>query len=248
MDVLPLPKDCMDARCPRARHNVCSNASAATANQALCSGSSSAAGHHCANRASFLEHLAKTVRPIHWGVVIAAGAGKLPGMYPQQACIHQARQADGSLVGSCSSAAALAAALLVSHKYQSSHKAPTGCCRFFWIDPVAYAQKALVINEFAAPRWQSVFVTNVQTGVTQSVGDAVLGQRDLPTQQFWIWVGVAVLAGTAVIFNLLTWFFHAVLGRKPPPPLSQPREDTVLSSTSMTCFYLPACCFGGAKS
>ena len=78
------------------------------------------------------------------------------------------------------------------------------CRRFFWIDPVAYAQKALVINEFAAPRWQNTFVTNTQTGVTQTVGDAVLAQRDLPTQQFWIWVGVAVLAGTAVIFNLLT--------------------------------------------
>lgn len=86
--------------------------------------------------------------------------------------------------------------------------------RFFWINPVAYAQKALVINEFAAPRWQNEFITNPLTGQTLTIGNAVLDQRDLPHNQVWIWAGVAVLAGATIIFNLLTWFFHAVLGRK----------------------------------
>ena len=86
--------------------------------------------------------------------------------------------------------------------------------RFFWIDPVAYAQKALVINEFSSPRWQNEYTTNSLTGVTTTIGNAVLDQRNLPHGQVWIWAGVAVLAGTAVLFNLLTWFFHAVLGRE----------------------------------
>ena len=88
-------------------------------------------------------------------------------------------------------------------------------CRFFWINPVAYAQKALVINEFAAPRWQNDFITNPLTGQTLTIGNAVLDQRDLPHAQVWIWAGVAVLSGTTIIFNLLTWCFHAVLERKP---------------------------------
>lgn len=42
-------------------------------------------------------------------------------------------------------------------------------------DPVSYAQKALAINEFGAPRWQAVL-----TPSGQPVGEVVLAQRGLP--------------------------------------------------------------------
>ena len=43
------------------------------------------------------------------------------------------------------------------------------CCRVwvFWINPMQYAQRAILINEFTDPRWQNLLVP----GSTQSVGD-----------------------------------------------------------------------------
>lgn len=49
-------------------------------------------------------------------------------------------------------------------------------------DPIAYAQLALAINEFAAPRWQEL-----KTPTGESVGNTVLDQRNIPHEQWWIW-------------------------------------------------------------
>ena len=45
----------------------------------------------------------------------------------------------------------------------------TLCCRVwvFWINPMQYAQRAILINEFSDPRWQNLLVP----GTTQSVGN-----------------------------------------------------------------------------
>ena len=60
---------------------------------------------------------------------------------------------------------------------------PSKHCRFYWgCDPIAYAQRAIAINEFAAPRWQ-----NLKTPTGETVGNAVLDQRDIPHEQWWIW-------------------------------------------------------------
>lgn len=53
-------------------------------------------------------------------------------------------------------------------------------CRiwFYWgCNPLSYAQKGMAINEFRAPRWQSITVGG---GSSETVGDAVLAQRGLP--------------------------------------------------------------------
>jgi hypothetical protein len=84
----------------------------------------------------------------------------------------------------------------------------TGPCRFYWIDPISYAQNALAINEFAAPRWQQQY-----TATGESLGDTILGQRDLPSEQWWIWLGVGVLAIAWFIFQIGTWACHAFLPR-----------------------------------
>ncbi len=41
-------------------------------------------------------------------------------------------------------------------------------------------------------------------GTTTTLGDAVLSSRDLFLQRWWAWIGFAVLAGYAVIFNIAT--------------------------------------------
>ena len=64
-----------------------------------------------------------------------------------------------------------------------------GNCRawFYWADPLAYAQKALAVNEFDAPRWQEIF----SGGLT--VGDAILMQRNLPEAGFNRWLGLGAV-------------------------------------------------------
>ena len=43
------------------------------------------------------------------------------------------------------------------------------CCRVwvFWINPMQYAQRAILINEFSDPRWQNLLVP----GSTETVGN-----------------------------------------------------------------------------
>ena len=64
------------------------------------------------------------------------------------------------------------------------------CHRFYWgCDPISYAQKALAINEFAAPRWQNLRLPN-----GESVGNTILDQRNIPHEQWWIWCAPSALS------------------------------------------------------
>ena len=85
----------------------------------------------------------------------------------------------------------------------------------YWgINPISYAQKAMAINEFGAPRWQSILAADGKT----TVGNAILAQRGLPTEDWWIWVGVAVLVFSIAQYNVLIWLCHAYLQREIPFP------------------------------
>jgi hypothetical protein len=85
-----------------------------------------------------------------------------------------------------------------------------GCwptCRiwFYWgCNPLAYAQKGMAVNEFRAPRWQSIYTTSANT---ETVGDAVLEQRGLPRNGYNRALGFCVLA-------------------TPPPPAPSPPSST----------------------
>ena len=88
--------------------------------------------------------------------------------------------------------------------------------RFYWIDPLAYAQKGLAVNEFQAPRWKHVFVSGPGS---QSVGDAVLGQRGLPTYDYERWLAIGVLIFAWIVFNLITWACYVYLSGDPLWPV-----------------------------
>ena len=81
--------------------------------------------------------------------------------------------------------------MLLGHIHEPELVMPARCitldsavhCRFYWgCDPISYAQRALAINEFSAPRWQ-----NLKTPTGESVGNTVLDQRGIPHEQWWIW-------------------------------------------------------------
>ncbi|CAI5462796.1 unnamed protein product [Closterium sp. Yama58-4] len=61
----------------------------------------------------------------------------------------------------------------------------------YWLSPLAYAQNALAVNEFKAPRWQVL-----QPGSNMTMGDIVLMSRSLPTNDNWRWIGIGAFVGS----------------------------------------------------
>ncbi|CAK9229936.1 unnamed protein product [Sphagnum troendelagicum] len=65
----------------------------------------------------------------------------------------------------------------------------------YWISPLSYAQNALGVNEFLAPRWKA-----------NSLGLTVLQSRGIFTRGYWYWLGAAALVGYIIFFNILVTF------------------------------------------
>ncbi|KAL1161231.1 hypothetical protein V6Z11_A07G119600 [Gossypium hirsutum] len=88
------------------------------------------------------------------------------------------------------------------------------------LSPLQYAQRAISINEFTATRWKKISATGNNT-----VGYNVLHQHGLPSAKYWYWLGVGVLVGYAVVFNITVTLALAYLN-----PLSRGKaivpEDT----------------------
>ncbi|CAI5954152.1 unnamed protein product [Closterium sp. NIES-64] len=72
----------------------------------------------------------------------------------------------------------------------------------YWLSPLMYAQNALAVNEFLAPRW------NVSAGPlfpsSATMGQVLLESRSIPADGKWVGIGVAALIGYILLFNLLT--------------------------------------------
>ncbi|XP_068641438.1 ABC transporter G family member 31 [Aristolochia californica] len=68
----------------------------------------------------------------------------------------------------------------------------------FWISPLQYGQRAISVNEFSATRWSQKSAYGPQT-----VGQNVLHSHSLPTNDNWYWIGVGVLSGYCLLFNVL---------------------------------------------
>ncbi|KAI3761586.1 hypothetical protein L1987_52006 [Smallanthus sonchifolius] len=72
----------------------------------------------------------------------------------------------------------------------------------YWVSPLSYGFKAFAVNEFLAPRWMNKMSTD---NVTR-LGIAILENMDIPTKESWFWIGIASLAGFAVLYNILFTF------------------------------------------
>eukprot|EP00898_Chlorokybus_atmophyticus_P000914 jgi/Chlat1/1823/Chrsp138S00766 len=70
----------------------------------------------------------------------------------------------------------------------------------YYLSPLSYAQKALALIEFSAPRWQNE-IYDAATGET--LGNAILRARGLATNRAWEWTSFGALAGFYVLFNTL---------------------------------------------
>ena len=94
----------------------------------------------------------------------------------------------------------------------------------FWISPLAYAQNAVAVNEFLAERWNKPPSVGPY-GDVSTLGQQVLLSRGFFANGYWYWLGVGVLFGYIVLFNLLYCLFLKTLN-----PLGKP--NTRLSTDS----------------
>ncbi|WOL16536.1 hypothetical protein Cni_G25323 [Canna indica] len=66
----------------------------------------------------------------------------------------------------------------------------------YWISPLTYGQRAIGVNEFTDTRWRKMSVYG------NTVGDNILHVYGLSTQEYWYWIGIGVLLGYSIIFNI----------------------------------------------
>ncbi|XP_044500167.1 pleiotropic drug resistance protein 3-like isoform X2 [Mangifera indica] len=78
----------------------------------------------------------------------------------------------------------------------------------FWVSPLTYAEIGVSGNEFLAPRWQKVSLSNA------TIGKAVLDSRGLNYQGYFLWISLGALFGFALLFNF--GFVLALSFLKPP--------------------------------
>ncbi|XP_024525458.1 ABC transporter G family member 31 [Selaginella moellendorffii] len=60
----------------------------------------------------------------------------------------------------------------------------------YWVSPLSYAENALAVNEFRAPRWGDIYME-------------ILEPRGLFPDTYWYWIGVVVLVGYTLVLQLL---------------------------------------------
>lgn len=81
----------------------------------------------------------------------------------------------------------------------------------YWISPVAFTVRSLALNEFTTENWQAVYQYNPNI----QIGSAVLAPFGIQTGYWWVWLGVAVLLGYAVLFNVIATLAFTFLSCKP---------------------------------
>ncbi|KAL3675440.1 hypothetical protein R1sor_025388 [Riccia sorocarpa] len=69
----------------------------------------------------------------------------------------------------------------------------------YWISPFSYVENAISVLEFRAPQWDK----QVSTRSNETLGVTVLKSFGFFTGESWYWIGVGVLLGYSVLFNVL---------------------------------------------
>ncbi|KAG7637916.1 ABC transporter G family member 31 [Arabidopsis thaliana] len=96
----------------------------------------------------------------------------------------------------------------------------------FWVSPLSYGQRAIAVNEFTATRWMTPSAISDTT-----IGLNLLKLRSFPTNDYWYWIGIAVLIGYAILFNNVVTLALAYLNplrKARAVVLDDPNEETAL--------------------
>eukprot|EP00253_Pinus_taeda_P004241 PITA_04241 len=73
----------------------------------------------------------------------------------------------------------------------------------YWISPLMYAQNAISVNEFLGHQWKKPTLRNDGSLLSNdTLGVYVLNSRGIFPHGYWYWIGIAVLLGYMVFFNI----------------------------------------------
>ncbi len=89
---------------------------------------------------------------------------------------------------------------------------------FYWMNPVAWALKAVTLNEFSSSQYDFLTCTNPTCSAKTRFGDYVLEQYGNPTDPRYIWYSFAVLIGEYVFLFILTLLGLKYIRTEPTPP------------------------------
>ncbi|KAK9829075.1 hypothetical protein WJX72_003763 [[Myrmecia] bisecta] len=78
----------------------------------------------------------------------------------------------------------------------------------FWINPLSYLQRAILINEFTAPRWN---IPSSDPKYT-NLGNQMLGIRGFQNEYWWCWLAVGTSLFAMFLFNVVVILAHKYLG------------------------------------
>ncbi|DBA99141.1 TPA: hypothetical protein ACH3X3_011764 [Trebouxia sp. C0006] len=77
----------------------------------------------------------------------------------------------------------------------------------YWMNPLNYATKAIIINEFTANHWQGdkryPYAQGIFPANTQTLGDGILHQLSQTTHYWWCWLAIGVCLAYIFLLNLL---------------------------------------------
>ena len=69
----------------------------------------------------------------------------------------------------------------------------------YWISPLSFTVRSLALNEFTTKQWSAPY----EYDPSITIGEASLAVFDIQTGYWWVWLGVGVLAGYAIVFNVI---------------------------------------------
>ncbi|KAL0051690.1 hypothetical protein WJX82_000289 [Trebouxia sp. C0006] len=72
----------------------------------------------------------------------------------------------------------------------------------YWMNPLQYAQKAILINEFSGHHWQNKpYPYPIYGGMT--LGDGILAGLDMENKYWWVWLGIGVNVAYILLMNVI---------------------------------------------
>eukprot|EP00981_Chlorochromonas_danica_P016272 scaffold16442_cov517-Ochromonas_danica.AAC.1 len=98
---------------------------------------------------------------------------------------------------------------------------------FYWINPLAWALKAVTVNEYASSKYDFMTCVNAACTEHERFGDYTLKQYGNPTNERYIWYSFAVLIAEFIFFFVLTDMAMNYVRSipTPPPPVRIDAED-----------------------
>eukprot|EP00644_Phytophthora_capsici_P006843 jgi/Phyca11/103822/e_gw1.8.159.1 len=77
----------------------------------------------------------------------------------------------------------------------------------YWISPQAWSLRAAAVNQYTDTRFKVCEYENVDYCETfgMTMSEFSLNSFDVPTEQFWLYLGIAYLVGMYLVFMVLSW-------------------------------------------